>query len=159
MKHEVVIAYRITNTKAGDNELIGDLVAQGKQNLPADRIKTLAADDGAVHELLHEEKIQPLIQNRNFKLAEPEKVVGGRTPLNVVYDQAGTIFCYDRVSPTPVRHPMAYIGQEPERGTLKYRCPAQHGDWKCPSDAACHGDKKYGLTVRVKQEIDRLGSK
>jgi hypothetical protein len=158
VKHEVVLSYRITNTKAGDNELIGDLIAQGKQNLPPERIRTLAydkaADDRAVHELLHEEKIQPLIQNRNFKLEEPEKVVGGRTPLNVVYDQAGTIYCYDRVSPTPVRHPMAYIGHEPERGTLKYRCPARHEDWQCPSDAACNGDKKYGLTVRVKQEID-----
>ena len=51
VKHEVVIAYRITNTKAGDNELIGDLVAQGQQNLPADRIKTLAydIDDGQVY--------------------------------------------------------------------------------------------------------------
>lgn len=156
--HEIVISYRITDTKAGDNELIGDLVTQGKQNLPPHRIHTLAydkaADDGAVHELLHEEKIRPLIQNRNFKLAEPETVVGGRTPLNVVYDQAGTIHCYDRVSPTPVRHPMAYIGHEPKRGTLKYRCPARHEGWKCPSDTACNGDRKYGLTVRIKQEID-----
>lgn len=158
VKHEVVLAYRITNTKAGDNEWIGDLVTQGKQNLPPNRIRTLAydkaADDGAVHELLHEEKIRPLIQNRNFKLAEAETVVGGRTPLNVVYDQAGTIYCYDRVSPAPVRHSMAYIGHEPERGTLKYRCPARHEGWDCPSDSACNGDRKYGLTVRIKQEID-----
>ena len=159
VKHEVVLSYRITDTKAGDNELIGDLVTQAKENLPPDRIRTLAydkaADDGVVHELLHDEKIQPLIQNRTFKVEEPEKVVGGRTPLNVVYDQAGTIYCYDQVSPTPVRHPMSYIGHEPERGTLKYRCPARHGGWDCPSDAVCNGDKKYGLTVRVKQEIDR----
>jgi hypothetical protein len=158
VKHEVVLAYQITNTKEGDNEKIGALVTQAKQNLPPQRIRTLAydkaADDGAVHELLHQEQIQPLIQNRNFKLEEPEKVVGGRTPLNVVYDQAGTIYCYDHVSPTPVRHTMSYIGHEPERGTLKYRCPARHGGWSCPSDVACNGDKKYGLTVRVKQEID-----
>lgn len=158
VKHEVVLSYRITDTKAGDNELIGDLVTQAKANLPPDRIRTMAydkaADDGAVHELLHEEKIQPLIQNRTFKVEEQEKVIGGRTPLNVVYDQAGTIYCYDRVSPTPVRHPMSYIGHEPERGTLKYRCPARHGGWDCPSDAVCNGDKKYGLTVRVKHEVD-----
>jgi hypothetical protein len=24
------------------------------------------------------------------------------------------------------RHRMAYIGYEPKRGTLKYRCPARH---------------------------------
>lgn len=158
VKHEVVLSYAITDTKTGDNDMIGALLAQAKQNLPPGRIKTMAydkaADDGAVHELLHDEQVQPLIQNRNFQVQEPEKVLGGRTPLNVVYDQAGTLFCYDRVSPTPVRHPMAYIGHEPERGTLKYRCPARHGGWDCPSDALCNEARTYGLTVRVKQEID-----
>ena len=158
VKHEVALAYHITDTKAGDNERIPALIEQATKNLPPQRLKTLAydkaADDGAVHEFLHEEKIAPLIQNRHFKLEEPEKVLGGRTPLNIVYDQAGTLFCYDRVSETPVRHAMAYIGHEPERGTLKYRCPARHQDWDCPSDAVCNGERDYGLTVRVKQEID-----
>jgi hypothetical protein len=158
VKHEVSLAYHITDTKTGDNDLIPELVAQAKQNLPLERLKTLAydkaADDGAVHEFLHDEDIRPLIQNRTFQLEEPEKVLGGRTPLHIVYDQAGTVFCYDTKSEPPVRHPMAYIGHEPERGTLKYRCPARHQGWECPSDAACNGDRDYGLTVRVKQEID-----
>jgi hypothetical protein len=158
VKHEVTLAYRITDTKAGDNELIGDLLAQAKANLPQGRIRTLAydkaADDGKVHELLHDENVRPLIQNRTFKMEEEEKVLGGRTPLNVVYDQAGTIYCYDYVSATPVRHPMSYIGREPQRGTLKYRCPARHEGWDCPSHAKCNAGRKYGLTVRVKQDID-----
>ena len=158
VKHEVTLAYHITDTKMGDNEMIADLLKEAKQNLPGGRIKTMAydkaADDSAVHELLYDEKIQPLIQIRNFKLEEPEKVVGGRTPLNIVYDQTGTIFCYDKVSATPIRHPMAYIGHEPERGTLKYRCPARHEGWDCPSDEACNGQRAYGLTVRIKQEVD-----
>jgi Transposase DDE domain/Transposase domain (DUF772) len=158
VKHEVSLAYHITDTKVGDNDKIPDLVAQAKNNLPPQRVKTLAydkaADDGAVHEFLHDEDIAPIIHNRTFKVEEPEKVLGGRTPLNIVYDQAGTIFCYDRVSHTPVRHAMAYIGHEPERGTLKYRCPARHQGWDCPSDAVCNGARDYGLTVRVKQEID-----
>ena len=158
VKHEVALAYHITDTKAGDNERIPELVEQAKKNLPDGRIRTLAydkaADDSAVHEFLHEENIAPVIENRNFKLEEPEKVLGGRTPLNIVYDQAGTVFCYDKVSDTPVRHPMAYIGHEAERGTLKYRCPARHHGFDCPSDAACNGEREYGLTVRVKQEID-----
>jgi hypothetical protein len=158
VKHEVTLAYHITDTKTGDNERIPDLVQQARHNLPANRLKTLAydkaADDGAVHEFLHEERIAPLIHNRTFQLEEPEKVLGGRTPLNIVYDQAGTIFCYDRVSETPVRHPMAYIGHEPDRGTLKYRCPARHQGWDCPSDAVCNGPRAYGLTVRIKQDRD-----
>lgn len=158
VKHEVALAYHITDTKAGDNERIPELVEHAKKNLPEERIKTLAydkaADDGAVHEFLHDERIAPVIENRTFQLEEPEKVLGGRTPLNVVYDQAGTVFCYDKVSDPPVRHPMAYIGHEALRGTLKYRCPARHQGFDCPSDATCNGEREYGMTVRVKQEID-----
>ncbi len=158
VKHEVALAYHVTDTKPGDNELIAELVEQAKGNLPPDRIKTLAydkaADDKAVHEFLHEEGIAALIPNRNFKLAEPEKVLGGRTPLNVVHDQAGTVYCYDTVSEPPVRHAMAYIGHEKERETLKYRCPAKHQGWECPSAGICNAGRDYGLTVRVKQEID-----
>lgn len=149
VKHEVAVAYRITDTKAGDNDRIPDLVAQAKRNLPPERIKTLAydkaADDRAVHEFLHDEGIAPLIRNRTFDLEEPEKVVVGRTPLHAVYDQAGTVFCYDRGSEPPVRHRMAYIGHEPERGTLKYRSPARHEGWEWPSDARCNGEGRQVL--------------
>lgn len=158
VKHEVSLAYHITDTKAGDNERLPELVQQAQRNLPPQRLKTLAydkaADDGAVYEFLHDQGIRPIIHNRHFQVEEPEKVLGGRTPLHIVYDQAGTVFCYDRVSNPPVRHPMAYIGHEPERGTLKYRCPARHQRWDCPSDTTCNGPRDYGLTVRVKQEID-----
>jgi hypothetical protein len=49
---------------------------------------------------------------------------------------------------------MSFIGHEAERGTLKYRCPARHQGWDCPSDAQCNAGKSYGMTVRVDQEID-----
>jgi hypothetical protein len=156
--HEVSVAYHVTDTKAGDNERIPELVQQARGNLPPERIKTLAydkaADDIAVHDYLHGEGIKPIIQNRTFQVQEPEKVLGGRTPLNVIYDQAGTVFCYDTHRQPPVRHPMAYLGHEAERGTLKYRCPARHEGWDCPNDAVCNDGRDYGLTVRVKQEID-----
>lgn len=158
VKHEVTLAYRITDTKAGDNELIPDLVAQAQKNLPPERIKTLAydkaADDGQVHEFLHDAAIKAIIKNRTFDVQEPEKVLGGRTPLHVVYDQAGTVYCYDRVSDPPVRHAMAYLGHEAERHTLKYRCPARHEGWPCPSATRCNEGRGYGLTVRVPQEVD-----
>lgn len=158
VKHEVTLAYRITDTKAGDNELIPDLVAQAQANLPPERIKTLAydkaADDGQVHEFLHDADIKAVIKNRTFDVQEPEKVLGGRIPLHIVHDQAGTIYCYDRVSDPPVRHAMAYAGHEPARDQLKYRCPARHQGWSCPSDARCNEGRSYGLTVRVPQELD-----
>jgi len=53
-----------------------------------------------------------------------------------------------------VRHRMAYIGYEPQRETIKYRCPARHEGWACPHDAACNAGKSYGKTVRVDRTID-----
>lgn len=160
VKHEVALAYRITDTKTGDNEMIGELVRQAKHNLPAERIRTLAydkaADDGQVHELLHDEAIRPVIQNRSCwpKDGEQEKVLGGRIPLPIVHDEAGTVYCYDTVSEPPVRRPMAYIGHEKSRQTLKYRCPARHQGFACASEEKCNAGKSYGLTVRVPQELD-----
>jgi hypothetical protein len=49
---------------------------------------------------------------------------------------------------------MAYIGHEPERATLKYRCPARHEGWDCPMSPICNAGKSYGKTVRVDREID-----
>jgi hypothetical protein len=37
-----------------------------------------------------------------------------------------------------VRHEMAYIGHEPARKTLKYRCPAMHEGWSCPMSDICN---------------------
>jgi hypothetical protein len=53
-----------------------------------------------------------------------------------------------------VRHPMAYIGHEPDRQALKYRCPAKHEGWECPMSAICNAGKSYGKTIRVPREFD-----
>jgi hypothetical protein len=157
--HEVTLAYQISSTKMGDNEVLPDLLRQAQANLPAGRIKTLAydkaADDEQVHDLLHAEGIRPLIQNRALWKTEPERLLPGHDgSSNIVYDESGTLYCYDKVSEPPIRHPMAYIGHEAQRGTLKYRCPAKHEGWECPMSSICNAGKDYGKTVRLKQEID-----
>jgi len=157
--HEVALAYRISSTKAGDNEVLPELVDQAQANLPCERMDTLAydkaADDIKVHEKLADAGIRPLIQNRSLWKQDTEQMLPGHNGnSNIVYDEAGTLHCYDRVSQPMVRHRMAYIGHEPQRGTLKYRCPAKHEDWKCPLSSVCNAGKTYGLTVRVKQELD-----
>jgi Transposase DDE domain len=161
VKHEVPLAYHITDPKVGDNEQIKPLVEQAVANLPEGRIETLAydkaADDEKVHEALHEHGIKPVIQNRALWQSEPERPLPGakgRYPLHVVHDEAGTLYCYDTVSDPPVRHKMAYIGYENDRETLKYRCPARHEGWECPSDERCNAGKKYGMAVRVDREVD-----
>ena len=123
------------------------------------RIETLAfdmaADDEAVHELLGLRGIKAVIENRSLWKSEFERMLPGHDGRsNVVYDEAGTLYCYDKASDPPVRHRMAYIGHEPSRGTVKYRCPAMHGQWACPSHERCNAGKKYGKTVRVKCELD-----
>ena len=159
VKHEVALAYQVTSTKAGDGETLPALVGEAQDNLPDQRIATLAydkaADDNRVHRLLSKENIKPLIQNRSLWKEEHEKMLPGHDGnSNVVYDEAGTLHCYDRTSKPMVRHRMAYIGHEPSRQTLKYRCPARHEGWKCPHDAQCNAGKKYGKTVRVDRTID-----
>ena len=159
VKHEVALSYEITDTKAGDGETLPTLLAQAQANLPKGRIKTLAYDKAAdtndVHELLSNARIKPLIQNRALWKSEPERMLPGHDGnSNIVYDEAGTVHCYDRVSEPMVRHQMAYIGYEPGRETLKYRCPAKHEGWECPMSKICNAGKSYGMTVRVPRQID-----
>jgi hypothetical protein len=159
VKHEVVLAYEVTDTKAGDGETLPTAFAQAEANLPADRIETLAFDKAAdgddVHRFLSEKGVTPLIQIRSLWQTEPERLLPGHDGgSNVVYTEDGTIHCYDEVSEPPVRHKMVYIGHEPERGTLKYRCPAKHEDWECPMSTVCNAGKSYGKTVRVPSELD-----
>lgn len=155
-KHEVALAYHVSDTKFGDNEGVAALVEQATANLGERRIETLAydkaGDDKKVHEVLHEHQIKPVIQMRALWKEEKERVL--RVGLPVVYDEAGTVSCYDTVSDPPVKKPMACIGYEKDRETIKYRCPAMHDGLPCPSLEKCNGQKKYGLVVRVKCEED-----
>jgi hypothetical protein len=180
VKHEVILAWQLSSTKQGDNQLVPKLLEQARGNLPEGRIQTLAydkaADDDATHRLLHEAGIAPLIENRRlwkdeFERPLPRREAGGAARKNgarkggmntsrncdlshLVHDEAGTVYCYDKVSDPCVRHKMAYIGREPDRATLKYRCPARHEGWSCPSEQRCNAGKIYGLTVRVPRERD-----
>jgi hypothetical protein len=135
------------------------LLAQAQANLPQGRIHSMAydkaADDIKVHELLYEQGIKPVIHNRNCwpKDGEQEKVIGGRIPLHVVHDEAGTIYCYDTSTP-PLRRAMSYMGHEKDRETLKYRCPAHVEGFLCAAQERCNAGKSYGLTVRVPQALD-----
>jgi hypothetical protein len=157
-RHEVALAYTVTPASVADNQALPELVRAAKANLPAARIDTLAYDkawdDEGVHQRLAQEGIRPLIQNRTLWREESERSLEKAGIGNVVYDEAGTVYCYDLVSDPPVRHRMAFIGREPARGTLKYRCPAEHESWRCACHRRCNAGKRYGMTVRIKQALD-----
>ena len=172
VKHEVAIAYDVTTANQAEPTVMNVLVEQAIRNLHDSkqtarqgkvvnkRIKMLsydkAADSADIHEFLNDRGIKPVIEVRNMWAdGETERLFkfdDGNS--NIVYDEAGTVYCYDKVSNPPVRHKMSFIGFEPSRGTLKYRCPAAHEGWDCPSFKRCNKAKKYGLTKRVKSEID-----
>jgi hypothetical protein len=162
VKHEVVVAWHITSAAgegSGDSSVIPLLLEQAGQVLPEGRTKTLAydkaADDNKTHQALAEQGIKPLIQIRELWKEEPERMLPGHDGnSNVVHDEAGTIFCHDKTSTIPVKRKMSFMGYEKDRGTLKYRCPARHEGFACPSDKRCNGDSTYGKTVRVKCDID-----
>jgi hypothetical protein len=158
-KHEVSLAYETTSANASDGQTLPALVAQAQANVPEDRMQTLAydkaADDGKVHQQLAAAGIRPVIEIRRLWKDDLERLLPGHDGTsNVVYDEAGTLYCYDRTPEIPVKHPMAYIGYEPARGTIKYRCPARHKGWSCPSEAVCNAGKEYGKTVRVDGTLD-----
>jgi hypothetical protein len=159
VNNEVVLSYEVTDTKVGDGETLPALLAQAETNLPPNRIKHLAydkaADSDEVHALLSGKEITPLIEMRAVWKGEHERILPGHDgSSNVVYGEDGTVYCYDKMSDPPVRHQMAYIGHEPARGTLKYRCPAQHEHSECPMSKVCNVGKSYDMTVRVPREVD-----
>jgi hypothetical protein len=159
VKHEVVLGWQITTANVGDNQALPQVLAQAQANLPPGRIQTLAydkaCDDEDTHRLLHQEHIRPLIENRALWKEEFERPLPGKLKAdNLVHDEAGTVYCYDLAGPVPVRHKMSYIGHEAPRGTLKYRCPACHEGWSCPSAPRCNAGRPYGRTIRIKCELD-----
>lgn len=159
VKHEVALAWEITTATDSDAQTLPKTLKQAEANLPEKRIETLAfdkaADDNSTHKLLNRSGIKPLIEIRSLWKEEPLRLLPGHDGnSNIVYDEKGTLFCYDRTSNPIVLHQMAYNGYEEQRGTLKYRCPARHEGWTCPHDAVCNDGKEYGLTVRVKSDVD-----
>lgn len=159
MKHEVVLAFELTPASTADCTVIASLLRKADKVLPEGRVKTLAydkaADSGEVHKLLSMAGIKPLIEIRNQWKNQTEQMLPGHDGTsNVVHDEAGTMFCYDKVSSIPGKRKMSFIGYEKSRGTLKYRCPARHEGIACPSDGRCNGKSSYGKTVRVKCALD-----
>ncbi len=86
------------------------MVDQAEDVLGEDRIKVLtydkAADDRKVYQRLEDSHIKPVIENRSHwpKDGDSEqKLPGHDGNSNIVYDESGTIYCYDTVSRIPVR--------------------------------------------------------
>ena len=89
-----------------------------------------AGDDEKVHKMLNDHNISPAIKNRSLWKEEPERMLPGHDGTsNVVYDESGTVYCYDTVSKTPVRRTrferMKKLGLVDAQAELS----PQAGDW------------------------------
>jgi hypothetical protein len=153
--YELPVAWDLTRASASEVPQGKKLIKELKERHPGilGRCEYLAADKGLDDTELNstlwdEHGIKPLIDIRNcWQDGEKTRLVQGTE--NVVYDYQGTVFCYDMR--TGYRRPMAYGGFEAERGTLKYRCPAQHYDCHCAWKSQC----PIKGAVRIKLDEDR----
>ncbi len=157
-RHEVALGYKVTAASVADNKVFPEVVRGVVKKLPLKRVETVAydkaADDEDVHRELMDLGVKPVIQNRSMWRDGEERVLENSLSKNVVYDEAGTVYCYDMVSKPAVKHCMAYLGYEKSRGTIKYRCPARQEGWACAGEKRCNKGKRYGLTVRIKCGLD-----
>ena len=160
VRHEVALAYKVTSTKDDDAQTLPELLDSAAGRLPEGRIRTVAYDRAAdsedFHRALSERGITPVVQMRELWKTDKDRPLPGheQAPVALTYDEAGTVYCWDDSGPVPVRRRMTYFGREDSRGTLKYRCPAATAEWRCGCERKCGRGRVYGLTVRVKREID-----
>lgn len=106
-------------------------------------------DDGKlITRLWDDYSIKPVIDIRNmWQEGDKTRLVNGMT--NIVYDYCGNVYCYCPQSGK--KKAMAYGGFEQDRGTLKYRCPAEHYGIQCKGKDTCPVAK----AVRIPMSEDR----
>jgi len=153
--YELPLAWKVTRASASEVPEGKKLIAQLKARHPGilGRCEYLAADKGLddtelTQRLWDDHGIKPVIDIRNcWQDGEKTRLAEGTD--NVVYDYQGTVYCYDmRLG---YRREMAYGGFEADRGTLKYRCPAEHYGCHCTWKSQC----PIKGSVRIKLDQDR----
>lgn len=161
-RHEMPINYKVTPASTGESPQLLALVADTQEKHP-ELIRTaeeLAADKGYDSKdnnsrLLDEYAIKPVIDKReDWKSGDDTRPVFPDRVDTVVHDVKGRVSC---VCPaTGERRPMAPWGYEPDRMTLKYRCPAVAAGFVCQGREQCPGaGSDYGKVVRIPLETDR----
>ncbi len=168
-RYELPVAFDLTGAKEAESPRLMPLVEKLKADHPAlgERIATLAADrgydDGDDKATLWDEHgVAPLIDSRDLHQ-------GRMQPLDpdhhdtVYFSPTGEVACkVNPFEPEPAKAfaAMQFMGYEPQRGALKFRCPAAAFGLECKNREACRcrqtvRDGSYGRVVRVPLERDR----
>lgn len=148
-RYELPVAFSVTKANSSEVVEAHRVLDQAKEQHPllAQRCESVAADRGyddvkLIEKVWDDWEALPIIDIRNcWHDGEATKVAAGCE--NVVYDYRGTVSCVCPRSGT--QREMAYAGLERERGTLKYRCPAEHYGIHCVGRDKC----PLGKAVRI----------
>ncbi len=151
-RYELPVGFSLTKANSSEVVEAHHLLDQVQEQHPVvvRRCESLAADRGyddvkLIGELWEGWEALPIIDIRNcWRDGESTKVAKGHE--NIVYDYRGTVSCVCLADGT--QQQMAYAGLERERGTLKYRCPAEHYGSECAGRELC----PIGKAVRIPME-------
>jgi hypothetical protein len=168
--YEIPVAFHLTPASHSEQVELRAMIAEVFQETPelADRCEDFSADRGLdcgkTKALLWDEyQIRPLIDTR--ELWREEKQMPDYDPTQpitrplyseradtIVHTEKGTVHCL--CPATGLQRDLAFQGFEPDRNTLKYRCPAAAYGLDCQGQAQCHaaGQVKpgdYGRIVRI----------
>ena len=148
-RYELPVGFSVTTANSSEVVEAHHLLDRVQEEHPhlVGRCESVGADRGyddvkLIRKLWEDWQALPVIDIRNcWRDGETTKVAEGCE--NVLYDYRGTISC---VCPrTGKQRPMAYGGLERDRGTLKYRCPAEHYGLECSGSERC----PIGKAVRI----------
>ena len=161
-RYELPLAYEVQKASASEMIRLVPLVEQTAQHHPAlvERTEDLSADKGLdstdnCRDLFDRYVIKPVIDKRaDWQDPDPTRPLYPDRVDTIVYDVKGHVSC---VCPaTQTQRPLSPWGFEPDRGTLKYRCPAAAQGLTCEGRAQCPGAQgAYGRVVRIPLEQDR----
>jgi hypothetical protein len=154
-QYELPIGFQVTKASAAEAPVMHRLFEQQQARHPEliERceygIGDRGYDDGKlICRHWDEYGIKPVIDIRNlWRDGEETKQIEGRW--NVVYDYRGRVFCICPKSGE--QREMAFGGFEKSRGTLKYRCPAEHYGFACAGSDEC----PVSQAVRIPLSEDR----
>ena len=174
--HELPLAFEVKRASTSEAKRLLPMVKKLTRRHPGigESAEVLMADRGLDaaeinQDLFDDFKIKPVIDTR--ALWREEKGEQGRKPEEtitrslestrvdtIVYTERGELRCICPVSKKETK--MAYWGFEPDRQTLKYRCPAAAYGVHCPGRRECEllaskTPGPYGRIVRVPLKNDR----
>jgi len=165
VRYEVPLGYEVSRASVSDTTRLLLMTERlgARHGWLLERAEDFSGDKGYDseennRELYDRYGIKPIIDVRHdWKDGEDTRPLDPDRVDNLVTDEEGSIFCVRqsmRDAHKVEMVPMAFYGFEPDRQTLKYRCPAAVYGYECAERKSCSWTD-YGRVVRVPLDLDR----